>query len=409
MKKLIVLLVMAITSLASYGQINFEKGYYITNTDEKIDGFIKNMDWDNNPTEFEFKATASSVVVLETIKTVKEFGVYNFSKFVRTTVNMDRSSDNLERMTTDKQPVFNEEELFLKVVVQGKATLYEFAANNLRRYFFSDEDAKTEQLIYKRYRSDSKTISKNNSYKQQLFNSLKCATINMNRINNVDYARNDLSKVFVEYNQCNNPNAAVVNFAEKQKRDFFHLTIRPGFNNSSLSVSNPLVYYKGAEFDTKWSFRLGIEAEFILPFNKDKWSLFFEPTYQSYQAERKIMASNPAANLTGEADYSSIEVPLGIRHYFFLNDDSKIFVNAAVVLDFSSNSTVIFTRDSGTIQDNLDASKTKNNYAIGLGYKFKNRYSLEFRYLTSREILGKYVFWSSDYKTVSVILGYSIF
>ena len=39
----------------SYSQITFEKGYFISNDGIKTECFIKNLDWRNNPTEFEYK------------------------------------------------------------------------------------------------------------------------------------------------------------------------------------------------------------------------------------------------------------------------------------------------------------------------------------------------------------------
>jgi len=46
---------------------------------------------------------------------------------------------------------------------------------------------------------------------------------------------------------------------------------------------------------------------------------------------------------------------------------------------------------------------------MGIGYKQNDRYSLEIRYQTNREILGNYLSWNSEYKTLSIIFGYSLF
>ncbi|MFK7782131.1 hypothetical protein [Psychroserpens sp.] len=60
----------------SFSQINFEKGYLISNQGEKLDIFIKNNDWNDNPTEFKYKITLDSDQVIdESINNVKEFGI----------------------------------------------------------------------------------------------------------------------------------------------------------------------------------------------------------------------------------------------------------------------------------------------------------------------------------------------
>ncbi len=410
MKKLLLLIFIATFSLNSTAQIVFEKGYFIDNTGNRTECLIKNVDWKNNPTSFEYKQSEDNIVNMMTINQATEFGVYNFSKYKKYTVNIDISSDQLQNLTYDSQPEMKEKVLFLNVLLEGKANLYEFTDDNTSKYFFNVDSSKVEQLVYKRYlvESSGNDYRKNSRYKQQLFNNLKCPNFSMQKINKVDYNRQDLVNFFVAYNQCNNEE--VINYKEKQKRDLFNLNIRPGINNSSLSVVHNFQNYRDVDFENKWNFRLGIEAEFILPFNKDSWSIVAEPTYQSYKDERITNVTKiTLGDITASVDYKAIEIPLSIRYYIFLNDKSKIFANVGYVINFTTNSSFIYSRSSSNIFDDLDINRTKNNWAIGLGYKLDDKYSIEFRYLTPREILGKYVFYDSKYKTVSIIFGYSIF
>ncbi len=99
--------------------------------------------------------------------------------------------------------------------------------------------------------------------------------------------------------------------------------------------------------------------------------------------------------------------PIGIRHYFFLKNNSKLFVNAAYVFDFNFKSTLeLYKLDS--YYNSLVVSSL-NNMAFGVGYKFKDKYRVETRYETSRTIIGSYIHWTSSYSTFSVLLGYSLF
>lgn len=93
MKRQLLLILIIILSLNGYSQISFEKGYYIDDSNQKIYCLIKNIDWENNPTEFEFKLTGNSEPKKAIVKNVKEFGIENISKYVRGNVNIDRSSD----------------------------------------------------------------------------------------------------------------------------------------------------------------------------------------------------------------------------------------------------------------------------------------------------------------------------
>jgi len=395
MKDELLFLLITILSLNCYSQISFEKGYYINNADEKIDCLIKNIDWLDNPSKFEYKLTENSDKEKATIKSVKEFGIYNISKFIKTVVNIDRSMEDVNSLSYTNNPIFKEEVLFLEVLVEGEANLYGYSDGNLIRYFYNKKDNQIEQLVFKSYRNAEDKIGKNNRFKQQLWNDLKCSTFTRNKVENLEYEKDELVHFFVAYNKCNNQE--YINFEEKQKKDLkglFNLNIRPGINNSSLSIYNG---FSGIDFDKELGFRVGIEAEFILPFNKNKWAIIIEPTYQYYKSE-KVKTTQIV-----KADYKSIEFPIGIRHYYFFNKNSKIFINGSLIFDFSINSVIDFP-----YRKNLEV-KPSPNLAFGLGYKYNDKYSLEIRYQTSREILDNYVTWSSGYKTVSIIFGYSIF
>lgn len=407
MKKQLLFFLAIILSFNCYSQIGFEKGYYIDNNNQKINCLIKNIDWKNNPTEFEYILSENSDPKIETIKSVKEFGINNISKYIRINVDIDRSSDNINELGDEKKAILKKEELLLKVLVEGKASLYQYVDGNLKRYFYNKDNANIEQLIYKSYRAAENKIGKNNRYKQQLWNDLKCSDFKISKIENLDYKKNSLVNFFVEYNKCNNQE--YVNFEEKQKRDLLNLTIRPRINTSSLTIQNSVSNSRDSDFKNKIGFGFGVEAEVILPFNKNKWAVAIEPTYQSFKSEKKTNVNNVSGGVLIETvDYNSLEIPISLRYYLFLNNKSKIFINASSIFDLSPNSSIEFTRNDGSIISSLDI-KARFNLAIGIGYKQNDKYSIELRYQTPREVLEYYSYWSSEYKTLALIFGYSLF
>jgi len=397
MRKLTLVLIFVIITVTCYAQISYEKGYYVDDSDQKVDCLIKNTDWRNNPTEFKYKLSENSDVVSTSIKAVKEFGIYNVSKYLKSKVKIDRSSEFIDELSNQRAPFLEEEVLFLKVLVEGSTNLYEYIDGNLKRYFYSKNNVTIDQLIYKRYKNSNGKVAKNNRYKQQLWSDLKCPNLKIDKIKKTGYYKNDLISFFVEFNECNNQE--YINYDKKQKRDIFNLSIRPGFNYSSLSIENNDSNFRNTEFDNDFGFRFGVEAELIIPFNKNKWSIIVEPTYQQFKTEKKT--ENGRQNAV--VDYKSIELPVGIRHYFFLNEDDKLFINGLFIIDFSGNSAISFDR-SGDLE-----IYSLENFALGLGYKHNNRYSLELRYHTRRELLNGFLFWRSDYSALSIIFGYSLF
>ncbi|WP_417619381.1 hypothetical protein [Oceanihabitans sediminis] len=79
MKKNLLFILIVILSANCYSQIIYENGYYIDNSGNKVDCLIKNVDWKDNPTSFEYKLTENSDKNIATLNTVKEFGFIIFS------------------------------------------------------------------------------------------------------------------------------------------------------------------------------------------------------------------------------------------------------------------------------------------------------------------------------------------
>ena len=411
--KYIFLFLSTILCFNSYSQISFEKGYYIDNDDRKIECFIKNVDWDLNPTSFQFKISETDPSTSIDIQLVKEFAIQNATKYIRKKVNIDQSSEDLSKLSNERKPLFVEEVVFLKVLVEGKANLYYYENQNFKRFFYNKENSDVEQLIYKSYKLSYTTIEKNIQFKQQLWTSLQCPGIDISRINELEYEKKSLINFFIEFNKCNNSESKNYEL-EEDKRDAFKLSFRTHLNSSSLAIQNSVDSNPNTDFGNKFGLGLGIEAELVLPFNKNKWSLVIEPTYQSFKSEKKYDATigTPYPRLRS-VEYKAIDVPFSLRHYFYLNSNSKIFVNASYIVSVPFNSSIESKRlDNNTKSETtyfpLEFS-TSSNYGFGLGYNLKDKYSVEMRFYSDFNYLNNYKMYTMDYNKFSLILGYSFF
>lgn len=406
MEKKILLVLVIIINFNLYSQIAFEKGYFIDNSNQKIECIIKNSDWRYNPTDIEYKLYEGGEILKANLKNIAEFSIHNISKYIRSTVKIDKSSENINYLDNNKNPVFIVELLFLKVLVEGKTNLYIYENINLQRFFYNKGNSNIEQLVHKIYLNDDNILN-NNMFKQQLWNDLKCPTIEIDKVEKLEYRKNSLINYFVEYNKCNNLD--FTNYDKKVKKDLFNLTFRMHLNNSSLSIENALYKNSLVHFENKNSFGFGIETEFILPYNKNKWAILIEPTYQNFKSEKITDVDYVSGGkLITNLDYSSIEVPIGLRHYIFINTNSKIFVNASYIFAFDTKSFIDLKRVDNSYFKTLEI-KPRNNLGVGLGFKFKDKYSFEIRFHTSKNILGDYLYWQSNYNTFAIMTGYSIF
>lgn len=404
-KQLALIALISILCIEVYSQINFENGYFIDESNNKIECLIKNIDWKYNPTEFEYKLSKNELVQTGTIRTIKEFGINNVSKYYRAKTNIDRSSENIDQMSSERNPNFQEEVIFLKVLIEGAATMFIYIDGNLTRFFYKLGDSEIEQLVYKKYLIDNKILH-NGFFKQQLFLNLKSKDIQLSEIERLNYSKRDLKKIFIKYNES--ASTKYVNYEPKKGNDLFHLTIRPGLNYSNLKIQSPELTSINTDFESSFGIRFGIEMEFILPFNKNKWGVIVEPAYQYFNAEQSEERNDVVGGmLIKKVEYKSIEMPVGIRHYFFLNDYSKLFANISYCFNYSINSSYELSRNDESTHTKLTISP-RRNLAYGLGYKYKKRYNLELRYSPNREIIGDYLTWKSNYSSLNLILGISL-
>jgi hypothetical protein len=392
MKKTIFISLLIALSIHCGAQIKFESGYFITNDGKQTLCLIKNTDWKNNPKEFLYKVAEGYQPLTEKIGNVKEFCIFNSAKFRRFNVDIDRSSEEVGHLSETEAPEFKNEQLFLKVLIEGKATLYSYNASNLVRFFFSIDSMNLQQLIFKTYINSDKAVAENNTFKIQLWNSLQCSTMNNETIEKLPYAAYELTRIMATYNSCQKSPYTIF----KKKKDFININIRPGVSAGSLHVDNSILYAANTEFGNKTSFRLGVEAEFILGFNKNKWAIAIEPVYQSYKSNVVTDAR------TNSIDYKSIESSWGVRHYFFLNASNKIFLGVHYIYDIPLSST--FNANGTTL-----IIKSSGNGAFAVGYKYKSKCSVEFKYGLSRNLLRNYTLWSADYKMSSVVFSYTVF
>ena len=387
MKKLIPILFILIHNLA-FSQINFEKGYIIKSNDVKIECLIRNVAWKNNPTSIEYKASENEPTQKITINEMKEFNVGSY-KYKRFTTNIDRSSDNLNSMSHSKPFEFTTETLFLKALIEGPISLYGYEDGNLSRYFTST-GTEAEQLNYKQYIDDKTTsVAENSQFKQQLLNLLKGDNLQIKDFEKLNYKEKELIKLFEKYYGTTNTYA---NFKEKQNKSVVNFKAVVGVNFTTAKASNSIVYNSNYDFDSKAIPNLGLEIEYILPFNQNKWGIFFNPTYQKYEqtAQKKYMKAS--------FDYSFIDLSFGIRHYFYVSQNSKIFVNAGYTTTLNLDSEFM----QGTSE--LEVSKSAN-FFIGTGFNYK-RYSLEARYNFKRNFLQDYSYWTSEYASYGIAFSY---
>ena len=377
-------------------QNTYEKGYFINNDDVKTSCYILNMDWRNNPSQIEYKKSLSSEIQVKTIDEIKEFAIIDISKYVRVDIDIDRSRHKARFLTTNKEPVFKNEKLFLKVLVEGDANLYSYVDSNLFRYFIKTSDSEIKQLVFKLYvAADKVDLLENNAYKQVLYNTLKCDDITLTSIENLSYKKRELVKIFEKYNNCKTPN---YDSNSKNKKEInINLSPRFGINTAKLSVNSAVSSFD-MSFDSATNLRLGLEFEYVLSFNNGKWGALLEPYYNTYKGE--IVTEDYEASV----DYKYLKVSFGLRHYMYLNEKSKVFVNGNYIVPVVGFSNPQIKHSFRSFPIN-----SAHHVALGIGYNLNDKFSIEAKYEFHNEIFAGINGLGSVFSNASINFGYNLF
>ncbi len=349
--KVIPCLVFLLVSFCCFSQVEFELGYIVDNAGNRTKCYIENKDWKNNPVKFNYKISEQGEVLLGTLSNVSEFGISDILRFQRKKVEIEQSSDLTSELSTKRAPEFKKQLVFLRTLVEGKASLYLFENGTLRNFLYKKNQDSITPLIYKRYRIEG-SVGANLQFQQQLYSNLSCNGNTGPKVQKLAYKESDLVRFFASFNSC--AGVEQKHYQKQSSKAMLNLSIRIGAQLSNFEVNRNMLFLSGVsrpvdlDFGNNFSPRFGLELEVVLPYNKNKWALFADPFYQKYASEVDFVQVINMNNINSNAmiNYTAVELPLGIRHYFFLNDNSQIFLNASLALVFNSNSEILFETES---------------------------------------------------------------
>ncbi len=412
MKQKITMLLLFI-GLNTIAQIKFEKGYFISNNGIKTECFIKNEDWLNNPNKFQYKTTLNSKVLTATIEKIKEFKISNKLYYIRYNVLIDESSSVMGQLSDKRTSDFTEKKLFLKLLVDGKSKLYSYAKKNLIRYFYKKNNG-AKQLEYKLYTISQVQIAKNINYIKQLNDFFPCQNINTQKIK---YKKADLIRYFEIYNNnCSKNNISQVSTYNRKGK--LNIIAKLGYNLSNMKTiinTSPKL-----NFNAESSFKISFEIEYVMSFNNNKWAYFSEFSYNTFTStDKSKIGFTGSLDRIYNVDYKYLEIPIGVRHFFFLNKKSKLFIDGGFTFNFPLNSTIDSklasntNPTSGSYILDLKRGPLFNFFFMSLGYELKDKYRLEIKYHSPRNMKAVFnnelVHLNLNYQNVSIALGYNLF
>ncbi len=398
MMQKILVLTLLFASANIWAQTKFEKGYFIDNQNIKVECLIKNLTWKRTPSEFVFKLAVDSTPISASAISVREFGISQGPRFISALVKIDRSCDDERNLSDEKDPVWSEEKLFLMVLIDGEASLYQYKQPTIERYFYKVKNSPIQQLVYKRFlpAPDEKFLFKTNVlFRQQLWMDVRSKKLTISDVEKLGYNKNDLLQHFTNYNI--DTDLVYHIYSRKKEKPVFHFRLTPGLNYTTMAIDNRLDGVPDFDFGGQFGFRLGAEAELIIPYTNHKFGIVFEPTYQYFNSTKTDNTQTMYVHL------NTVEFPVGLRYFFFLQRHLKIFLDGFFIpgLMISPHSDIQYEGYNNLVVDRAV------NFAFGSGLNWE-RFGAEIRFYTNRDIINT-EYLSTKYFRYAVILGFRLF
>lgn len=418
MKKFLFFVLFILFSFSSFSQITFDKGYITHQSGKTSEVFIRLDEMAGTPTKISYKISPNGEIKTADISTIKAFGIGETHRYIRHTVNIDRSPEDIKDLSRKRSAEFQEEVLFLRTLLSGENSLLYYKDKEQERFFIKKPDGEVEQLIYKKYSPEGKIIRTNNRFRQQLSDLLICEDISENILMKLNYNRANLMNIFQKYYECRGSEFQI-HYATRKGE--LNLMVKAGVNFTNFGMKQD-VYNIVEDFQYEIDPRIGLEIEYIFPMVNQKIAVYMEPSFSMYDAEKEIIIatseaipSNPNASGGYRAlvnmKYHILDLPLGLRYYLYLDkaNHSKMFVNAGASINLLFNSSEII-KSPGNERSDFDFNQTwLPTFFGGIGYRYNEKISVEVRYFPVRPLTDNGGYKLHQNHSFALVAGYTLF
>lgn len=396
--KIFLLLIVLVGSINTQGQGSWVQGYFVRPSGDTTHCLLEDKNWKNNPTSIQIKHNHEDKSTSISIDSLQGFGTESGVKYIRATVDIDESTENLSFLASNPKPIFREKTVLLKHLIKGDIDLYFWRKGSILRFFYAKNDTKIRPLVYKKFKVGNSKIAFNLSYRDTLKAIMQPSCIKLYEFEGLAYTTKDMIKLFEKYHACNEKPVVIYKTNEKME---FGIKIKPGyyFNNFKYARDpfDEESYQKMEDLNTiNWA----LELEMLLPWNQKKWAMVSEINYSTF-SKKNVYRPEYSPEYTDSIHYERLDVVLGLRYNMNVSEDIKVFLTPAVVSTHPLNSSFSTGRNLQT--------ETKIFYhlsfQIRLGVSYKN-ISAEVLFEPQRDIFNSYTYLRSKYSTIGVNVGY---
>lgn len=312
-----ILLICISLPLLTSAQNDFTEGTIVLKSGDTLSVLIRKVTGRIAPRIVQYKSTASPEIKLLSAAEVKWFRYNEGEWYVGYTGPLENSSLNNNELTYDSLMNSVIDTIFIRAVVISKASLFYARDRNDRRHlFYSIDGSSITELLYKKYYVNARIagnyqiqISRRDImayqlYKAQLMKAFKdCPYVASGILSRVlNYSKNDLLKLFQEYNHCKD---ATIVFMEEKDQGKAEFSPVAGINQTGVTIRSSYPPWTTIQFDRSFGFQMGMGFNWLLPRLGNKVSLYNEAHLKEHSL-KGIAGSSGSETVSLKAWYAKL-------------------------------------------------------------------------------------------------------
>jgi hypothetical protein len=331
MKRLLICLFLA-SPLLCLSQSNYLKGYVITNTKEKLEGYVNFEGGPFTPSEIRFKKDLTMAPQTFTVENCQGYGIEKKADFKRFSVSLSQSHTRISALKEGLDTTTKRGTVFLKLLQEGKnLTLFSYTDEIKERFYLLNKRSREPYELFRALflAKHSATVTGNFKFRDQLMaeltNNEGVGAYDPLDLNTLRYEEKDLLNV-----------VSAINDQKPPKTKISHIKI---FAGTGLSISN--ASYKGQhvlandEAVTTPSYDPVLTAGFDIFMDPAMMRYTLRVGVSLYTSKNKIVSTG---NSRHRFDQKSIGLEPQFIYSFYSRDRFRLFVGIGAGIYHSSYS-----------------------------------------------------------------------
>jgi hypothetical protein len=217
-KRLTLLIILVLTVIETFAQINFRDGLIVTNGGDTLKGFVEHRETDLTPASIRFKSSLAEDAQSYDVSDVSYFSLKGIESYERHKVSISMDPVTLKEAVGYKNVPAVEKAVFLKVLQQGKViSLFSYRDDlKMRFYVLEPESFEPQELVYKILKVGVK-FAENFAFRDYLlFSAEKSGVLTdklKSKIKKIKYTENQLLTAVSEINGIEETRVKILNKA----------------------------------------------------------------------------------------------------------------------------------------------------------------------------------------------------